>query len=253
MRGGFLPAAMTAALLAAFLVVTAAEAQMVGPRDAPRAQLESMLETLRTELQETRDRDRQRQLARDVAALEHRLDYGDLYPRDVIVLGIDGQEEWSGEFPVGPQQELELPRIDAIPLEGVLYSELENHLHETLGQYLRNPRIRAQALKRVAVLGEVGSPGFYNLPGSMMVSEAIMRAGGPTRDANLEKTEIRSFGVRLASDRRHLPAQGVSLDRLGISSGDEIFVPRKSSFNIRNVAWGIGATASLVALLTRIF
>lgn len=231
-----------------------AHAQMVGPREATRTQLEARLDSLRSQLQSVRERDERERLQADIEALEHRLENGDLYPRDLIVLAVQGQEEWSDTFPVNPQREIELPRLDPIPMDGVLYAEVEPRLEEVLGQYLREPRIRAQALKRVAVLGEVGSPGFYNVPGSMLVSEAIMRAGGPTREADVEKTELRSFGQRLAEDRgRNLPAQGISLDHLGVTSGDEIYVPERRRFNVRNIAWGLGATATLIGLLTRVF
>lgn len=229
-------------------------AQMVGPREATRSQLEARLDAIRDELQSVRDRDERERLQADMEALEHRLENGDLYPRDLIVLSVQGQQEWSDTFSVNPQREIELPRLDPMSVDGVLYSEVEPLLEEELGKYLRQPRIRAQALKRVAVLGEVGSPGFYNVPGSMLVSEAIMRAGGPTRRADVEKTQLRSFGQRLAEDRgRNLPAQGISLDHLGVTSGDEIYVPERRRFNIRNIAWGLGATATLIGLLTRVF
>lgn len=246
--------AWLAALVGVLSAADVARAQhIVGPREASRAQLETVLDSLQRELQSARDGDRRDRLREDVAALEHRLQHGDLYPRDVVVLSVEGQEAWSGEFSVTPQQEIELPRLDPISLDGVLYAELEPHLQEYFGQYLRDPRVRAQALKRVAILGEVGSPGFYNLPGSMLVSEAIMEAGGPSQRANVEKTELRSWGQRLARDRENLPAQGLSLDRLGVSSGDEIFVPEKKDFSLRNIAWGLGATATVIGLLSRIF
>ncbi len=242
------------ALLVSLGTAGLAQAQMVGPREATRSQLEDRLNSMRGELESTRDRDARERLRSDIATLEHRLEHGDLYPRDLIVLNVQGEEAWSDTFPVNPQREIELPRLDPIPMDGVLYSEIEPKLQEELGKYLRQPRVRAQALKRVAVLGEVGSPGFYNVPGSMLVSEAIMRAGGPTRNANVEKTQLRSFGTRLAQDRgRNLPAQGVSLDHLGVTSGDEIYVPERRRFNVRNIAWGLGATATLIGLLTRVF
>lgn len=166
-------------------------------------------------------------LARQV---KDRLEKGDLQPGDRIALRVVGEQTLTDTFTVTPERTLVLPSLPPLPVAGVLRSELEKHLAQQLGRYIRNPDLRAAALVRVSLTGAVGRPGFYNLPADVLASDAIMAAGGPSGGADLTRTTIRRGGVDIMAEGEIASAleAGQSLDQLNVQSGDEIAVGLKS-------------------------
>jgi protein involved in polysaccharide export with SLBB domain len=133
-------------------------------------------------------------------------------------------------------------------LVGVLRSELENHLRSVLGQYLRNPVIRARSYIRISLLGEVAQPGYYVVPTDMVLSDALMRAGGPSGNAKLPAIRVEREGRAIWADQalQQAIAQGRTLDQLGLQAGDQVVVPRKSGgFFSESVMRTIGLIVAL--------
>ena len=133
--------------------------------------------------------------------------------------------------------------MGTITLRGVLRSELEDHLTKELGRFIQNPIVQAEARMRISVLGEVGSPGFYTVPATMLVGEALMRAGGPGQNADLDDLYIER---QESGDQRRIwegdalqdaMAQGFTLDQMNLRAGDVIQLPQVPSRTIwSNVA-----------------
>src|SRR5439155_1611991 len=82
---------------------------------------------------------------------------------------------------------LKLRAIGTVSLAGVRRADLESYLARELAKYLRNPVVHAHVLVRVAILGEVEHPGFYAVPADLVLGDALMRAGGPTRDSRVAR------------------------------------------------------------------
>src|SRR3989442_7107013 len=57
--------------------------------------------------------------------------------------------------------------------------------YTTLFRSIKNPVVRARPLIRIAVIGEVTRPGFYLVPPTSQVEDAVMAAAGPTQNAKL--------------------------------------------------------------------
>lgn len=242
-----------AGTLAVLLLAGPVTAQMVGPREATRPELQTMLDSLRQELARADDGDRRRELQNRVDGLQYRLEHGDVWPGDVVALQVLGEQKWTDTFSVSPQRTLELSAIDPITLDGVLYSEVEGEIATELSKYLREPRIDVQILKRIGILGEVSAPGFYIVKGNTLVSEAIMRAGGPSGNADIDDVEVLSQGRELSEGRPRVAFQSISLDQLGVRSGDEIYVPARSGLNAWKVFTGaLGLAGSIAFLITRL-
>jgi polysaccharide export outer membrane protein len=83
----------------------------------------------------------------------------------------------------------------------------------------------------VSVLGQVASPGTFNLEKDMDLFDALVLAGGPTEAADLKNVKLFFRG------RRHAEMAVVDMNRymnrsvplpLVLHSGDAIYVPRKS-------------------------
>ncbi|MFQ5678386.1 MAG: polysaccharide biosynthesis/export family protein [Gemmatimonadota bacterium] len=228
-----------------------AAAQMYGPRMASREQLETSLDSLQEVLDATRDRDRADALQREILGIRYRLEHGDIWAGDILALTVAGEANWTGSFTVSPRRELELPDIEAIRVQGVLYSELGETIAATLSRYLREPRITVDVLKRIAVLGAVGTPGFFNVKGSALVSDALMLAGGPASNAKVRGVKIRRAGERVSPGRPQVAFESLSLDQLGVVSGDELFVPTKGGPPTRILLGLLGVAGTVTLIITR--
>jgi len=241
----------------AFAVITgvcarSAEAQVRGTRLATRAQLEALVDSLEQRAPTIKNDDDRRFMQQQVQYIRQRLAQGDVGPGDVVRLRVSGETRWTADFTVTPTGQLELPDVDPLDMSGTLYSEVEESIGRQLARYLREPRIDAQVLKRVGILGAVGKPGFYTVDGSSLVSDVIMSAGGPTDQAKVEDIEFRRQGRSLRHGDQ-LVWQNLSLDQLGIQSGDEMFVPVKGR-SFTGVVFGLVTGALGIAwALTRIF
>jgi hypothetical protein len=185
--------------------------------------------------------------------LKNRLEHGDFQDGDRIVVQLLGSVAMQDTITVRAGKMLPLPRMDDLPLEGVLRSELNEKLSSHLAKYLRDSTARATPLLRIAVLGQVGRPGFYYTPADVLLSDVLMQAGGPGGDADLNKMTIRRGGETIwnAADTRTAVTDGLSLDRLHLRAGDEIYVPQQSHFNWTTVLQvGSIAVSAAVALIT---
>lgn len=225
-------------LLAVLLTVPAfGVAQQVeldpGRVQVTRADLEALLQRLEQASSSPTYSQPVRERARAEAALvRERLAEGDFQVGDRINLVVEGETTLSDTFPVMAGRILRLPAVGDVALTGVLRSELETHLTTTLGKFLRSPVVRARALIRLALLGEVAKPGFYVMPTDMVLTDALMLAGGPTGVARIDRIRVERRGEVLWSpDALRDPiARGQTIDQLNLQAGDEVVVARKAGF-----------------------
>ncbi len=248
-----LAAALIALAMAGVTARDVGAQMMVGPRLGSRAQLTAMLDSLQAAAAGVRNGERSREIQNQIAGLGYRLREGDIWPGDVVDLVVTNEAKWTKQFTVSPNRKLELDDIDPLDLDGVLYSELEGAITLQLARYLREPRVRATVLKRIGILGEVASPGFYIVTGSSLVSELVMTAGGPRGNADLDDVEFRRLGNKIEVGRPRVAWQSLSIDQLGIHSGDEMFVPSKPSSLGRILAAALGIAVSISFIAIRLF
>jgi protein involved in polysaccharide export with SLBB domain len=109
-----------------------------------------------------------------------RLTEGDFQIGDQIQLTVFGETDATGLQTVGPGRVLSVKGLPDIPLRGVLRSELEPYLREQIGRYIRDAQVKARPMIRLSIIGVLG-PGFYQLDADMMLSDAVMSAGGSWR------------------------------------------------------------------------
>ncbi|HVH67103.1 MAG TPA: SLBB domain-containing protein [Gemmatimonadales bacterium] len=148
---------------------------------------------------------------------------------DQILLEVEGDTVFSRSYSVAAGPSLPLPVVGAIPLAGVRRADIETYLTQQLGRYLKNPVVHARVLVRLGVLGEVEHPGFYPVPSTAVVSDALMSAGGPTKDAKFGGARIERDGKGLYEGRAFQDAmsRGMTIDGMGLHTGDRIVVPRR--------------------------
>jgi hypothetical protein len=167
--------------------------------------------------------------ARNKAArIRSRLEHGDFGVGDRIWLRVQGQIEIPDTLVVEPGPAVTLPNMGRISLEGVLRSELEAHMARELARYIQTPDVRTQSMIRLTVRGAVGTQGFHVFPSDMLLSDALMAAGGPAQTADWDKIHLERAGDRLLAEDEvtRALAEGRSLDQLGLQAGDILVVPQ---------------------------
>ena len=200
----------------------------------------------------------------EVSLLRSRLEHGDFQEGDKILLAIDlpgngsegilarrGADDTvlvrSGKM----LHFASIPNIPDLSLEGVLRAELTDTITSHLVTYIRDPKVRAVPLLRVAVLGAVSKPGWYSTRTDAVLADLIMQAGGVNQESDVSKTLIKRAGEQIWSsdDVRAALADGLSLDRLNLRAGDEVFISPKRQWNLGN---SIQIAAALTAILVAV-
>jgi len=168
--------------------------------------------------------------ALEARMLRARLNAGDFQDGDRIVVVLESNPAATDTMQVQAGRVLQFPKMAEVSLHGVLRSELNETLRRHLSKYLTNPNVRAIPLLPVAVVGNVRNPGFFYAPADYLLRDLITRAGGPVPEADVSKTEIRRGGQTIwnVHSVRVAFTNGLSLDRLHLRAGDEVFVPARS-------------------------
>jgi polysaccharide export outer membrane protein len=116
--------------------------------------------------------------------------------QDVLTITVYNQEDLSGKFTVDADGTLTFPLIGRVKAGGLTLRGLEEDLRKRLADgYLRTPQVSVSMQQyrsqRIFVMGEVRSPGAYQLTGDMTIIEAIARAGSTTPQAADEVMIVR--------------------------------------------------------------
>lgn len=174
---------------------------------------------------------------------------------DRIALTVEGPTPISDTVVVREGQILRFPTIGDISLVGVRRADIEKYLTQQFGKFIRDPVVHATPLVRIAVLGQIGRPGFYTLPSDTQLSDVIMRAGGPGGDADLNKTVVkrRTQVVIPAGPVSKALANGQTLDDLRVAPGDELVIGEQSHVNFETVLRIAGVVVPLGFLLLSVF
>lgn len=185
--------------------------------------------------------------------IRQRLKQGDFQVGDRVWLRVEEQPLLTDTFRVNAGLGIDLPALGEVPVNGLLRAELEPHLREYIGRFVRDPVVQAQPLIRLSVLGDVGSPGFYVLPADVLVTDALMVAGGPARSAKLTDIKIERGGETIWGGDALQTAitEGRTLDQLSLQAGDRIVVPEDKGPPFTRILAGIGGASSILYLILR--
>jgi hypothetical protein len=230
----------------------------VAPAPESRADLETRATQLEREVASASSDEERESKAGEAAMLRTRLRDGDFRTGDRIVVKVDsGITAQADTFLVTGDRSVSFPGLPPIPLTGVLHSELSEYLTQQLARYFRDPKVEAYPMLRIAVLGPVGNPGFYSLRADVLLSDAIMNAGGPGSTADLNKTVVKR-GEREVIDRRTVQralVYGYTLSQMNVRDGDAIHVgggtQRSWYTTLRAVSIGLGLALTVYGITQR--
>ena len=177
-------------------------------------------------------------------------------PQDVLSVTVFGEAELSGKYTVEQDGTFTYPQLGRIKAGVLSLRDLERELRTKLADgYLKNPQV-AVAIdnyrsQRIVVIGEVRSPGEYQLNGEMSLLTALARAGSTTPTAGREVTVVRSKrspkpgedpSEVLKVDLSALQAGNMALN-VSLRDGDTINVPRALSVFVAGQVKSPGAYA----------
>jgi hypothetical protein len=243
-------------LLASIVLVADVPAQVPTPPDArrlqsSRAELEALVAQADSVAARTSDGEIREQKRAEAAALRQRLIEGDFHVGDRIILAVANDSALTDTFTVRTGKALTLPNLPDISLQGVLRAELHDVVSREIGKYVKDPRVQAKALIRLQVSGPVGNPGFHQFESDILLSDAIMQAGGPGANADLNRTVIKREGREVLSRKAVQQALtgGATLDQLNLKPGDEIVVPVVAQSGWRShVGLAVSVTTAVLSI-----
>jgi protein involved in polysaccharide export with SLBB domain len=195
-----------------------------------------------------------------LARVRARLAQGDFESGDLVLVEVRDEPTLSDTFAVGANQELQLPKptVGTLSLRGVLRSEFEPRVVEYIGQFLHQPVVRARPLLRLSIQGEVVHAGFYGVPADAILTDAVMAAGGTTKDADMKKIRIERNGEAVweGRDLQTILSDGRTLDQVYLRDGDQIVIGKRKAGgfegNLRFL-WVVVSLAGGIYGLTRAF
>jgi len=167
----------------------------------------------------------------------------------LVRLKIWREPDLSGDYRVDENGVAIFPKIGPLPVSRLSTDSLKSLLVAKYTLYLQNPSVEVTFLRRINVLGEVRSPGLYDVDPTMTVADVVAMAGGVTPDGNSKKIELLRHGqggsTRISNQSR--------LADSPLRSGDQLRVPQRSwlSRNGGVVAAGITAAAIIATAAIR--
>lgn len=197
-------------------------------RNATRAELQAALRLYENSAASPAYSDRILSQARaEASAVRTRLANGDFHVGDRIHLSVQGPTQLVNDtLTVGDSLILNVTGIRPVRLHGVLRSELHSVLLRDLGEVVREVRVSARPLMRVAVLGQVLRPGFQSVPSETLVDQLITGAGGPAPTAALDKLRLMRGDTVLfeGAELSRAIAESQTLGALDLRDGDVLVV-----------------------------
>lgn len=170
-----------------------------------------------------------------------------LRPGDLVRLRIWREPDMSGDFPVNESGMAVLPRLGRTRVVDEAPQQLEARLIREYERYLQHSSIEVALLRRIQVLGAVGTPGLHPVDATMTVSDVLALAGGTTPQGDPDRIELIRRGerisARLSADTR--------ISDSPIESGDQIYVPERGWFSRNSAVFAAGLTSLLIAFFTR--
>ena len=190
------------------------------------------------------------QSAMTAAAIRQRLRDGDLQVGDRIVVTIISDAVHRDTVLVRSDRSIELPGLIIVPVAGILRSELQDHVSAEVMKYVKAERVEVTPLLRVGILGAVARPGYFAFASDVPITDAIMVAGGPTGNADVERSVIlrRNQEFRSPVETSKAIANGQTFDQIGLMAGDELVVGQRKDFGAATLIGLTGALASVLGL-----
>lgn len=221
-----------------------------------REEVRALADSIEQVLARTPARDARRApLERDAKELRRRLNEGDLRIGDRVLVRVTTDTVRVDTTTVSATAGILVSGLPEIPVRGVLFSELDAAVQAQVDRYVRNARITITPLVSIGVLGSVSRPGYFLVPHTATVTDALMATGGPIAEADVGRVRLQRAGRDRWNTKQMSAAMAarVSLAALGAENGDVLLIGRQAAPYDRTFIFAsIGLVLQVVLTLTLI-
>jgi protein involved in polysaccharide export with SLBB domain len=153
-----------------------------------------------------------------------------LGPNDQFLVTVWGLVEGTYEVRVCREGMVTFPRIGVVPVAGVSYGDLKNHIERAFSKYYKNFQLSVTMGQlrgiQVYIVGEVQKPGSYSLDSLSTMFNALFISGGPKKSGTLRDIRLlRSGKVIKHLDLYDFLLKGDKSQDIRLQDQDTIFVP----------------------------
>ena len=171
----------------------------------------------------------------------------ELKPGDgVRIIFLDIADDISGDYYIQPDGRLQLPFVGIFNTDNKDFHQVETEIVESYDSLYRNPELMVSALFKINILGEVNAPGYYFVTEEENLTGIIALAGGITSDANLDNVYIVRGDQEIQLNIEKIIKEGDTAADFGLSSGDQIFVPRSFWADPARFTWIFSVVALVI-------
>lgn len=158
-------------------------------------------------------------------------------PEDVLDISVWKNADISRTVPVRPDGKISLPLLNDVQASGLSPMQLRDALTQALTAYIPEPAVSVLVREvhsfKVTVIGQVKTPGRYELKDRATVLDVLALAGGPTDYADRNRIVVMrhdqssSVQIPFPYDRvmTKPAAKGDAPDNFCVMPGDVILVP----------------------------
>ncbi|MCG3163334.1 MAG: hypothetical protein JMDDDDMK_04728 [Acidobacteria bacterium] len=118
-----------------------------------------------------------------------------LGPEDVLTVDVFDQPNYSRTgITVPPNGRINYPVIGQVMVAGRTIEEIEKEITDRLSEYIREPKVTVQLVSvhsmKYMVVGDVATPGIYEMTRRMTVNEALAKAGDVNRYGDMKNINV---------------------------------------------------------------
>lgn len=162
---------------------------------------------------------------------------------DVLKVTVYGNPDLDATVRVSSDGTILFPLLGQVQIGGLSVAQVSNHLAKKLADgYIVNPQVSVFVeqfrSKKAIIIGQVRTPGLYELSGPTSVLELISKAGGLTPEAGDKVTIKRKIAAGGAGEQmitvnlKDLLERGLVALDARIMDGDNVFVSKASVFYV---------------------
>ncbi|MEX1183129.1 MAG: polysaccharide biosynthesis/export family protein [Gemmatimonadota bacterium] len=171
-----------------------------------------------------------------------------IYAGDVIRLNIWREPDLSQSLTVPPDGVVIFPKIGAQQVAGRPLGEVRTTLLSAYREYLINPSIEIEVLRKVQVLGAVQKPGVYTVESTVSISDMLAIAGGVSPNGRQDRVELRRNDELIEVEL--LDQNGIA--DTPIRSGDQLYVEERP-YLVRNTGMMAALLSGTIGLIIALF
>jgi protein involved in polysaccharide export with SLBB domain len=151
-------------------------------------------------------------------------------PGDELQIEIWGQVQANLRVTVDRAGQIYIPQVGQVPVAGVHYRDLEQHLKQELSKIFKNFNVSANLGRlhsiQVIVVGNARYPGTYTISSLSTLVNAIFASGGPAPQGSLRHIQVRRDGATITDfDFYDLLIKGDKSKDVRLQSGDVLYIP----------------------------